>query len=843
MYADKLSSIKLPITGCLDEISLALESNHVTLNASTGSGKTTVVPLSLLDAPWLQSRKIIMLEPRRPAARMAAHRMAWLLGEKTGDTVGYQVRFERKISRNTRIEVLTEGLLLKRLQADPELADVGLIIFDEFHERSLVADVSLALCIDVCNALRDDLRLMVMSASLDSNKLVSLLNAKNISAEGKLHPVTIHYADQDFPVHEVVDACVPQIQKALNSVEGDVLVFLPGRGEITRVESIANDRWSQSCDVLTLFGDLSSAEQDKVLNPQQRNRRRLILSTDIAETSLTIEGIEAVVDGGRARKPVFQANSGLTRLEMRWISKASALQRTGRAGRLGPGHCFRAWTESHQQRLEDWITPEIMHADLAATVLEIATWGVSDAQQVAWLDEPPRGHWQQAVELLQRLQALDEQANVTKQGKAMSLLPVHPRLAHMLIHATRNMQQAADIAALLSDRDPFTRKKGQSLPIDIALRLTAINEYREKQKVSGCDSKRLRQLDRLSRQFIKTMDSNARGTDYSPSAGGCLALAYPDRVARRRANTNSYLMSNGKAVTVAEDDGLLSSEYLVIADLDAGQRDGRAWLAASIEQAEIERLFKGQIKTQRIITWDSKNQKVVARIRQTLGEMVMLEKQDALRQDDAVSEVILEQIRASGLGLFGKQEKFKLLCARINTIRKSEAESEAENDWPDTTESGLLNSLEEWLLPWLDKVQSIAQIRQINLVEALQAWIGWEKLQRLDELMPTSFLTPAGTQRKIVYELDEHPVLQVPLQEMLGVSETPAIANGRIKLVVHLLSPARRPLQVTSDLVAFWKGAYQEVKKEMRGRYPKHYWPDDPADSEATRFTKRRMKK
>jgi len=804
----------LPIHACLDELSRALESDHVTLSASTGSGKTTIVPISLLHAEWLRGKKIIMLEPRRPAARMAAHRMSQLLGEKTGQTVGYQVRFERKISKNTRIEVLTEGLLLKRLQADPELSDVGLVIFDEFHERNLVADLSLALCLDVCQSLRDDLRLLVMSASMDTVKLSALLKAKNISSEGQLHPVTVHYASEDSRLDDTVNACVPLISQALHAVEGDVLVFLPGRGE------------------------MASSEQDRILNPQSRKSRRLILSTDIAETSLTIEGLEAVVDSGRVRKPVFQPNSGLTRLETRWISRASALQRSGRAGRLGPGQCFRAWTAAREQRFDEWIVPEIMQADLSTTVLELAAWGVTDPADLAWLDSPPEGHWHQAVKLLQQLQALDVQGKITPQGQQMALLPMHPRLAHMLVHAgdQHSQQLAVDIAALLSDRDPLLRTRGHALPIDISLRLSALSDWREHKKTTGADPNRLRQLDKLSVQFKKNFEPLQNKDRESLSLGSCVALAYPDRIAKRRSQGNSYLMTNGKGVVIPDDDSLLNSEYLVIADLDAGQRDGRAWLAASIDSSEIEQLFASQIKRQRVTQWDANKCKVVAREIQTLGEIRLAEKQVALQSDDRVTEVLLEQVKKQGLSVFTRQDKFNSLRARIQTIRNVNPE----DDWPDVSDTGLVENLREWLLPWLDQVDSF---KQINAVEALQSWLGWDRQQLLNELLPVTFQTPAGSQRKIEYDFNEAPVLRAPLQEMLGLSASPAIAGGRIQLVIHLLSPAGRPLQVTSDLAAFWNGAYQEVKKEMRGRYPKHYWPDDPASSEATRFTKRRMKK
>ncbi len=862
---------ELPINTCLVELGQALKAGHVTLTASTGSGKTTIVPLSLLDQPWLAGKKIIMLEPRRPAARMAAHRMAQLLGEKTGQTVGYQVRFERQISVDTRIEVLTEGLLLKRLQSDPELSDVGLIIFDEFHERSLVADVSLALCIDVCQGLRDDLRLLIMSATLDSDRLGQLLKAKNISAKGRLFPVTMHYAEQDFPLDDVVEACLPLIDKALGLVKADVLVFLPGRKEIGRLQTLAEQKWPDDCEVFTLYGDLSTEKQDQILNPSNRKRRRLILATDIAETSLTIEGIEAVVDGGRVRKPVFQPNNGLTRLQMQWVSKASASQRTGRAGRLGPGHCFRAWTKSFEQRLEDFITPEIFQADLAATVLEVAAWGINQADQLQWFDFPPHAHWQQAVGLLYRLGALDIHGYITAQGREMSVIPVHPRLAHMLLQATAEEDKVtvADIAALLTDRDPLIRNPGGIAPVDITLRLSMLNRWRQcwrdqRQSVQGADIKTLKQLERLSTQFLKLLPHKKRPAEKKAleergregkavgekareqkqqakglSAGAYLAMAYPDRIAKRRSNGGGYLMANGRGVTLPQDDPLIATEYLVIANLDAGKRDGRAWLAAAIDFSEIENLFAGQIQHQRLTVWDDNHQKVIARQQSRLDKLTLTETQVPIQKDERVIDILVEQVKKQGLALFGDSDKLESLRARIQILHQLKTFG----DWPDMSEPGLLANLDAWLVPWMDNISSLKQLKQIDLVSALQSWLGWDKQKQLDKLMPELYQTPAGTNRKIQYNLNEQPTLSVPLQEMLGVSETPTIAGGQLPLVIHLLSPAGRPLQVTKDLATFWQGAYQEVKKEMRGRYPKHYWPDDPASAAATRFTKKHLKK
>ena len=832
----------LPINACLDDLAQALEAGHVILSASTGSGKTTVVPISLLDQPWLAGKKIIMLEPRRPAARMAAHRMAYLLGEKTGNTVGYQVRFDRQISSDTRVEVLTEGLLLKRLQSDPELSGVGLIIFDEFHERSLVADVSLALCIDVCHGLRDDLRLLIMSATLDTAGLTQLLNAKTITAPGYLHPVTVHYARHDLPLNDAVEACLPLVDQALDLVEADVLVFLPGRKEISQMQALAEEKWHSRCEIFSLYGDLSIEKQDQVLNPTHKKQRRLILATDIAETSLTIEGVEAVVDSGRVRKPLFQPTNGLTRLQMHWVSKASASQRTGRAGRLGPGLCFRAWTESFHQRLEDFIVPEILNADLAATVLEVAAWGVNDPVQLNWFDFPPEAHWQQARDLLIRLDGIDRQGHITGQGREMSVLPVHPRLAHMLMQAVskEDKQMVADIAALLTERDPLKRHPGSMPSVDLTLRLSALTQWRQRQSIKDADKKTLQQLDRLSKQFLKLLpDKKNAHQDADLSVGAYLAMAYPDRVAKRRSNATDYLMTNGRGVLLPQDDALVTAQYLVIANLDAGKRDSRAWLAATIKYCEIENLFEQQIQQQRITYWDDHHQKVVARERSSLGQIILTEHQVPLKKDDPVIDTLLEQVSKQGLCLFGDIGKLDSLRARIQTLRKLKSFG----DWPDVSETGLLANLDTWLVPWLDNITSLKQLRQIDLVSVFESWLGWEKRQRLNELLPETYLTPAGTQRKINYDFTEQPVLSVPLQEMLGIADSHAIAAGELPLVIHLLSPSGRPLQVTGDLAGFWQGAYQEVKKEMRGRYPKHYWPDDPTSAQATRFTKRHLKK
>lgn len=838
--AGKLAFPALPISPSLPGISQALQENHLVLSAPPGSGKTTLVPLALLDAKWLHKKKIIMLEPRRPAARMAARRMASLLNEAVGEQVGYQVRFDRKISKNTRIEVLTEGLLLRRLQQDPELNGVGLVIFDEFHERSLVADLSLALCIDSANALRDDLRLLLMSASMDTDVLADKIGAKTFYAKGQSHPVKVYYAERDSSPHELITSCHRLIHLALTKQEGDVLVFLPGKGEIHRLQHQLHESLDSKIDILSLHGELPAKEQDIILNGDGK-KRRIILSTDIAETSLTIEGIGIVVDAGFNRKPSFDANSGLSRLETRPISQASALQRTGRAGRLGPGTCYRAWTEARQQRLEKNIKPEILEADLAPLVLELANWGVSQISDLHWVDAPPAAHWAQAVDLLKQLGAINNHTQITGMGKAMVRLPTHPRLAHMLLSMPNkeSQQLAADIAALLSDRDPIIRQQGEPSPADIELRIQALQAFRDTGNSQGYDKSRLAQLNRLAGDFIRNLVSIPARTSQLTlvNVGNCLALAFPDRIAMARIpGQTGYLLRNGRGVTLNNQDSLMGSPFMVCASLDAGSREGRIWLGAAIELITLENLFEKQIVHQRRIVWDNKRNAVSARQEMVLGAICLATKSVALLADDDITGLLIKQVNAIGLDLFNQATALRQFQAKIKLLR----ENLGEDHWPDFSDEKLLQTPDEWLLPWLDNCSTLKQLKAVDVIAALKAHLGWQATQQLEEMLPEYYKTPAGSRRAIEYSQDLDPVLRVPLQEMLGEQQTPRIANGNIALTLHLLSPARRPLQVTQDLENFWRTAYTEVKKEMRGRYPKHHWPDDPASAQATRFTKRR---
>ena len=828
----------LPIRDSIAKLRAALAAGHAVLTAEPGSGKTTLVPLLLLDEPWLAGRKILILEPRRPAARMAARRMAALLGEEVGSTVGFQVRFERRISAHTRIEVLTEGLLLRRLQADPELQGVGLLIFDEFHERGLQADLSLALSLDVTSGLRDDLRLLVMSASLDPRPLVSMMPATAIDAPGRVYPVELGHAEQDADVRDPVPACRRALRSAVSQTQGDILVFLPGRREIERMSAGVEADWAGQLEAQTLYGDMPAEAQDRVLLGGGK-RRRVIMATDIAETSLTIEGVDAVIDSGLARKPAFDPNTGLTRLETRWISKASALQRAGRAGRLGPGRCYRAWTTARHARLEDWTPPEIAEADLAPLVLELANWGVVSAEALRWLDLPPPAHWQQAVDLLQQLGALGTDGRITPMGRRMARFPTHPRLAHVLASAGGGADQAiaADVAALLSERDPLRGSSGHAVSADITLRIDALVSLRRKTKpTSGFDPAALRQLDRVSQQFRRFCDGQGEGQGRRLDPGRCLALAYPDRVAMRTSDDGRrYLMRNGRAALLDEADPLRGSAFLAVAGVDGGRREGIIRLAAALGPDEFESLYKEQIRTEREVRWDPKLGDVVARRVRRLDAIVLGDEAVALQAQDPVQELLLGEIGRQGLKCFFDDPVD--LRARVEIMRKVDPVSQ----WPDFSEQGLLDSLNEWLPPWLKAGEGARQLRALRLAEILAGVLGWERVQRLDRSLPLHFDTPAGTRRRIQYGFEGPPLVALPLQEVLGLHEGPMLADGRLPVLLHLLSPAGRPLQVTSDLAGFWAGAYDEVKKEMRGRYPKHFWPDDPADAHATRFTKHRM--
>ncbi len=822
--------MSLPVEEILPQLRRTLADGHAVLTSPPGSGKTTRVPLALLGEDWLNGKKILMLEPRRPAARMAAAYMAQLLGEAVGASVGYQVRMERKIGRQTRIEVLTEGLLVRRLQTDPELSGVGLVIFDEFHERSQQADLGLALCLDVCASLREDLRLLVMSATLDERAVADMVGGSVVSSDGGLHPVDVRYLRKSAG-KDVLSITRKLVQQACQEQQGDVLVFLPGKGEMNRLQAQLQ-AMASSRQILQLHGEMDAATQAKVLTPVPGHEPRVVLATDVAETSLTIEGIAAVVDSGLARKPVFDPDSGLSRLKLLPIARASADQRAGRAGRLGPGVCYRAWTETEHRQRPDQRPAEILQADLAPLVLELALWGVADPDSLSWLDRPPKPAWDQAVVLLQELDALDSHARITAHGRQLAMLGLHPRLAHLLVRGGGGNRLAADIAALLSDRDPWRSQPGQPRPADLGLRLQAMEDMREGAKPPAVvDAGKVRQLLRLSdRLYRQCRELPAPGQKLS--AATLLSLAYPERIAQRRPGSDGrFLMASGRGAVLPVDDGLVTAEYLAIAHMDAGSREGRIWLAMPFDREELLALYHTHIRHSKELKWDEQRQRVTGRKNAMLGALLLSSQEAPVESGAEATRVLLQAVRHAGLDRLDWTDQARQLQARV--VLASRLAPEA--DWPEMGDDWLEQNLETWLAPWLEGKRSMQDIRRLDLQTLLQSFLSWEQMRRLDELLPMRWKLPDGSSAAIDY-LNDPPVLAAPLQLMFGVAQTPAVFQGRQPLLLHLLSPAGRPLQVTTDLAHFWQNAWQEVKKEMRGRYPKHQWPDDPVNARPVRL-------
>ncbi len=835
----------LPVHAVLPELRRVLASaQRVVLSAPPGSGKTTLVPLELLNEPWLERKRILMLEPRRLAARASAARMAHLLGEPVGETVGYQVRFDRCLSAATRIEVVTEGILTRRLQHDPELAGVGLVIFDEFHERSLHGDLALALTLDAAESLRDDLRLLVMSATLDTGAVTALLgDATLVTGEGRSYPVVIDYLCVE-PKGRIAETAAAGVLRALASDAGDVLLFVPGTGEIRASLEQLHDRLDDP-DILLcpLYGELSREEQDRAILPDPGGRRRVVLATSIAETSITIEGVSTVVDSGWARRPSFDPNSGLTRLETLRASRAAVDQRAGRAGRLGPGNCHRLWTESTHSSLAPHTSPEIVEADLAPLALDLAQWGVADPAQLRWMTPPPVGAYAQARELLEGLDALDGGGKITRDGRRMAEMGLHPRLARMLLQAGARGEGAlaADLAALLSERDPMRRRTGAINSVDLEERLRLLTLYRERgagaAREAGADPSACRRIERAARQWRKQMGKKEEGNASPLSIGGLLASAYPDRIAQRRgADNHAYRLSSGRGVRLPGGDPLGGSDYLVAAQLDAGRREGRIFLAAELDLAELREIRQSQIASHQVVAWDEGSQSVSVWEEERLGALVLERCRPKSVNPDRVRAAMLEGVRHMGIQSLPWTDSARSLRERLLFLSHWQPEA----GWPDWSDDALMASLEEWLAPWLDGISRKEHLERLDIAAILPGPLEWQRRQSLEELAPTHILVPSGSKRRLEYEPGGPPVLAVRLQEMFGLQETPRVCAGKVAVKLHLLSPAQRPIQVTQDLRGFWERTYREVKKELKGRYPKHYWPDDPVSAEATRFTRSR---
>ncbi|MFA7429178.1 MAG: ATP-dependent helicase HrpB [Rhodospirillaceae bacterium] len=817
----------LPITDVLPALRDALaHGTAAVVQAPPGAGKTTAVPLALLDAPWLAGRKIILLEPRRLAARMAARRMASLLGEEVGQTVGYRIRQERKVSSATRIEVVTEGILTRQLQSDPELTGVACVIFDEFHERSLHADLGLALCLEVRAALRDDLRLLVMSATLDAGPVAVLMgDAPVITSHGRAFPVETRFIEPRQNAR-LEDTMASAIRTALAAEKGSILAFLPGEGEIRRVQARL-DGLPPDVDVAPLFGALSPQAQDQAVRPAPEGRRKVVLATSIAETSLTIDGIRVVIDGGLSRRAAFDVRSGMTRLITERVTRAGADQRRGRAGRLMPGVCYRLWREAEDRALLAAPPPEIRAADLAPLLLDLAAWGAGP-EGLPWLDAPPPGAVAQGTELLHRLGAVDASGHITPHGKAMAELPMHPRLAHMILTAREHGLggMACSVAALLTERDPVRSARDA----DLRLRLEVLHGGRtDGLMVDRGILARARQNAGDWRRRLGL--APAEGTS---GAGLCLALAYPDRIGRRRAQ-GGYTLSGGRGAVLADGDPLAAEEFLAVGDLDGAAQNARVYLAAPLSRAEIENAFADVLTEGEVVRWDDRTESVVARHQRRLGACVLEDKPLPAPDPARLSEGLIDGIRRTGLHVLPWDKRAAQLRARIAFLRQS-----GEPGWPDVSDEGLLAGLEQWLAPFLTGMSKLAHLRKLDMAEALKSQLPWDALQRLDRDAPTHFQVPTGSRIPLDYATGETPVLPVRLQEMFGCTTHPTIANGRMPLVVHLLSPAHRPVQVTQDLPGFWTSSYAAVKADMKGRYPKHPWPDDPLAAAPTTRAKPR---
>jgi len=826
----------LPIDSVLPDIARALAgASGLVLQAPPGAGKTTRVPLALLDEGWLAGSRIIMLEPRRLAARAAAARMADTLGEAVGQSVGYRIRFESKVGPTTRIEVVTEGILTRMLQDDPSLPGVGLVIFDEFHERSLNADLGLALCLEAQNALRDDLKLLVMSATLDGGPVAKLMGVPVVTSEGRAFPVETRFLARPEP-RRFADAVTQAVAQALREEDGDVLVFLPGAGEIRRVEGqLAEHPAARGVTIAPLYGDLKQEEQDRAIRPG--SGRKVVLATAIAETSLTIDGVRVVVDGGQMRQPRFDPASGMTRLVTLPVSRASADQRRGRAGRTAPGMCYRLWSEAEDRALQPFTPPEITEADLAPLALDLAQWGVNDANELAWLDAPPAAALAQARELLGELGAVDGQGRMTAHGRAMNRLSMHPRLAHMVLRA-RELSLgglACDLAALLGERDIVRAERGFR-DSDLRLRLDALREgFASHHGLSvdrgGVARARQAAKDWRRRVGLKPGEENGESRD----AGLVLAFAYPDRIARRRPGGEPrYALSGGSGAFFADPEPLSAEEWLVAAELDGDRREARIFLAAPLTKADIEEHFADSIREQASVAWDRREEVVQARRQRRLFALVLDEARLDKVPPDQLAAAMVDGIRAMGLACLPWTDELMKFRERVAFLRKVEGEA-----WPDLSDQALLDGLEEWLAPYLAGITRRAHLQRLDLAQALRGMLDWESARKLDDQAPTHVTVPSGSRVPIDYS-GEIPVLAVRLQEMFACADTPRIAGGKVALLLHLLSPARRPVQVTQDLASFWANAYKAVKADLKGQYPKHWWPDDPMQAEPTARAKPR---
>ncbi|WP_281973244.1 ATP-dependent helicase HrpB [Ruegeria faecimaris] len=808
--------IRLPIDDAIPDLLAALKaSGRAVLQAPPGAGKTTRVPLAILEA-GLCDGKIVMLEPRRLAARAAAERMADTLGQRVGDTVGYRVRGEAKVSKSTRIEVVTEGILTRMLQVKPDLPGISAVIFDEFHERSLNADLGLALCLEVAGALRDDLILLAMSATLDAEPVGRLMEAPVVTSQGRSYPVETRWLDRPLGQRaRKLDALVDLVVQAERETEGGMLVFLPGEGEIRRAEAALAGRLSSKATVRPLFGAMPFAAQRQAIAPVETGRK-VVLATSIAETSLTIPDIRVVLDMGQARRARFDPGSGMSRLVTERVTRAEATQRAGRAGRVAEGKCYRLWSKGEEGALAAYPPAEIEATDLTGLALELALWG-ADPEELSFLTPPPEGTMTEARTLLMMLGALDGKGRITDHGRSLAALPLHPRLGHMLEQVG---PAAAPLAALIAERDPL-----RGAPVDMLLRLEAMRDMRAFQR-NRVWQVNIGALERIKTE-TKRLQTKGNLSDFSPAATA--ALAYPDRIGqRRKGDEPRYVLSGGKGVVLDGGDTLAAAPYLVVTDTDGNPREAKVRMAAQISEKEIRDLFEDQITWIEVCDWSKRDRRVVARKQERLGAITLSDSVWKEVPDEAVALAMLDGVRDLGLRLNGAAAR---LAARVELVRTEGAEL------PDFSIEGLTDTLQDWLLPMLSGVRNAEDWKRFDLLPALRARLDWAQTQELDRRAPGSFETPLGRKVPIDYG-GAVPEISVRLQELFGVTRHPVIGGEALKIT--LLSPAQRPIQITRDLPGFWAGSYADVRKDMRAQYPRHPWPEDPTKADPTLRAKRR---
>jgi ATP-dependent helicase HrpB len=822
----------LPVVEVLPELAMALEQHgSALLVAPPGAGKTTVAPLWLIDQEWLSGR-IVMLEPRRLATRAAAQRMAALLGTEVGGLVGYQTRDERHVGRTTRIEVVTEGVLTRRLQHDPDLPGVGLVIFDEVHERNVPTDLGLAFALDARDTVRPDLRILAMSATPDVAKLTAVLGgAPTIESVGRSFPVELRWMPM-MKGTRVEQATGDAVLRALRDEPGDVLVFLPGIGEIRRVEQFLTDKVTPDVDVRLLAGALSLPEQDLALMPSPTGRRRVVLSTDIAESSLTVSGVRIVVDAGLARVPRHDLGSGMTRLTTVSTSRASADQRSGRAGRTEPGVAYRLWSKLEHATRRAHLEAEITQVDLAGVALELAVWG-TDSHALRFIDPPPARALQQAVELLQRLGALDGEGRPTRDGRAMLALPLHPRLARMVIAAT-DKGLACVIAAILDDRDVL-RGRADELPADLALRVRVVCGYEHHERADRRDVSRIR--DRAV-DIARRADVHVDFSDVAAEhTGAALALAFPDRVAVRRRQPGQFQMRTGSGAWVAATDPLANERFIVAADLDGNRSSARVRIGSGIEATELIDSLGSDIERQQVLTWDKQRDDLVSHDTVKLGSMLLDEQYRPAARDEATVAALVERVRSTRLGVLRWTPGAKQLRERLAFASTHLTTGDPAGDWPDVDDTTLIATLNDWLTPFLHHATNRADLEAVDMEMVLTTMLSWDQQTELATLVPASLTTAAGRTVAIDYRRD-NPTVSVRVQDMFGTLTHPTVAN-EVALTIELLSPADRPIQITNDLPGFWAGSWATVRKELAGRYPKHHWPTDPSSAAPKRLKDR----